>query len=501
LSPEYISVPIDTDPDVLATDAFEYLQDNVVGWLPREGNFEVWLIEALSRMTAQLRDVTSMVPTSIFRYFGMTLMNIPPVDASQATGYTTWTVFDNNGYTIPGGTQVTLRDTSGVDHPFVTSVDIVVPAGNTTTGTGEVLITAVNPGADSSGLTNPVTLIDVLGFVISVNIEGQTTGGMDAQTDSDYLNHLVEQLQLMAPRPILAPDFAAMAKNISGVYRATAIDGLKPAVNESQQIAVNATGGTWTLTFNGQTTGALAFNITAAALKTAIEALSTVGAGNTLVTGGPGAAGAPTPYVITFIGARGGVDQPAITTVATALTGGTPSSAATVTTLTAGAAEVTNVERYVTVCVVDETGQPCSTAIKSAVGTYLDQHREVNFVIPIIDPTYTTIDVQTTIKPAQGTDPNALQTSAVQAITDYLSPQNWGLPAPQTSGGVDPTDWIADNKVRYLEVAQVVNNVPGCAYIVSLQTALHNQGPNTVDITMAGDVTLPLPGSIVVATA
>ena len=498
--PEYISVPIDTDPDVLATDAFEFLQDNIQGWLPQEGNFEVWLIEALSRMTAQLRDVTSMVPTSIFRYFGMTLMNIPPVDASQATAYTTWTVQDNLGYTIPDGTQVTMRDTSGIDHPFVTIGDTVIEAGTTATNSGEVLITAVNPGADSSGLTNPVTLIDVLAFVTGVTVVGQTTGGMDAQTDSEYLNHLVQQLQLMAPRPILAPDFAAMAKNIAGVYRATAIDGLKPAQNEVQQLVVDSAGGTFTLSFGGQTTAALAFNITAAALQTALQGLSSIGTNNCFVTGGVGAAGGGIPYVITFYGALQGANQAQITSNPASLTGA-GAHTATITTTKDGAAEQTNVERYVTVCVIDENGQPCSTAIKTQVGQYLDAQREVNFVVPIIDPVYTSIDVQTTIKPEVGADPNALQTNTVQAITNYLSPQNWGLPSPQTSGGVDPTDWISDNHVRYLEVAQAINSVPGCAYIVSLQIAIHNAAPGTLDINMPGDVALPVAGSIVVATA
>lgn len=50
-----------------------------------------------------------------------------------------------------------------------------------------------------------------------------------------------------------------------------------------------ATGGTFTLTYLGQTTSAQAYNVTAANLKTALESLSTVGAGNvevTAITGG-----------------------------------------------------------------------------------------------------------------------------------------------------------------------------------------------------------------------
>lgn len=45
------------------------------------------------------------------------------------------------------------------------------------------------------------------------------------------------------------------------------------------------TAGTWTMTVDGATTAGLAFGITQAALQTALEALSTVGAGNVTVTG------------------------------------------------------------------------------------------------------------------------------------------------------------------------------------------------------------------------
>jgi hypothetical protein len=45
--------------------------------------------------------------------------------------------------------------------------------------------------------------------------------------------------------------------------------------------------GTFTITVNGQTTPALAFNASIATIQTAVQALSSVGAGNLLVTGGP----------------------------------------------------------------------------------------------------------------------------------------------------------------------------------------------------------------------
>ena len=58
--------------------------------------------------------------------------------------------------------------------------------------------------------------------------------------------------------------------------------------NESHTLRVtNADGGTFTLTFQGQTTAPIAYNATAAAIQSALEALAIVDPGDVLVTGGP----------------------------------------------------------------------------------------------------------------------------------------------------------------------------------------------------------------------
>lgn len=54
--------------------------------------------------------------------------------------------------------------------------------------------------------------------------------------------------------------------------------------NEIQSLIIDATGGTFTATFGGQTTAATAYNATAATMKTNLEALSTIGVGNVGVT-------------------------------------------------------------------------------------------------------------------------------------------------------------------------------------------------------------------------
>jgi hypothetical protein len=103
--------------------------------------------------------------------------------------------------------------------------------------------------------------------------------------------------------------------------------------NEVQTITITGapTGGTFSLTFNGQTTPALAYNAATSAVQTALQALSTVGAGNATVTGTAGSS-----YVVTFVSGLANTNVPAIVPVGT-FTGGTSPAIATVTT-TGGAA-------------------------------------------------------------------------------------------------------------------------------------------------------------------
>lgn len=104
--------------------------------------------------------------------------------------------------------------------------------------------------------------------------------------------------------------------------------------NEVQQIAVDATGGTFTITYSGQTTSAIAFNAAASAVQAALEALSNLAPGDVVVTGGPGDAGGTTPYVLTFGGTLAQTDVAEVTTNPASLTGG--AGTATVSTTTAG---------------------------------------------------------------------------------------------------------------------------------------------------------------------
>lgn len=92
--------------------------------------------------------------------------------------------------------------------------------------------------------------------------------------------------------------------------------------SEVQTVTVDATAGNFTITFDGATTGNIAFNASAATVQTALEALSTINPGDVTVTGGPGAAGGGTPYTLTFGGRYVGLNVPQVTAADVSLTGG-----------------------------------------------------------------------------------------------------------------------------------------------------------------------------------
>jgi hypothetical protein len=226
--PDYLAVPIETDPDALAQEAFDRLGDLIPGWEPAEGNLDTIMLEVIARMAAETRDVASAVPTAIFRYYGASVMGIQPIDAAPASGSSTWTMIDNQGYTVPAGTAVAIAAAGDQRIAFEVAFDVVVPPGSTATAAGEVPLVARQEGIVGNGLVADPEPVDSLAFVESIALVGATGGGADAETDSAYLTRLADELRLLAPRPIVPDDFATLAKSIAGVARATAIDGYDP---------------------------------------------------------------------------------------------------------------------------------------------------------------------------------------------------------------------------------------------------------------------------------
>lgn len=382
----YIALPIDSDSNELVQLSFDFMEANVPGWTPNDGQLDTWILNASAEQAAEVRTVASDVPAAIFKEFGATLMGIPSTDATIASVPVTITAKDNAGYTIPAGYAAGVRDSSGILYGFVTAVDVVIPNGSTATGAGAVTMYATEAGADPSGLggaAQPMELLTAIESVVGVVMTAATSGGVDAEEDTDYLNRLSRDLALQAPRPILPQDFASFALNNTGVGRALAIDGYD---------ALAATYGN---------------------------------------------------------------------------------------------------ERTITVAVATDEGLTVGAPIKTAVQTDLDARRETNFVVYVVDPTYTTIDVQFDATAYPGYDAAGIQPLVVAALEEYLSPLLWGQPA-----GAEGDYWFNNDTVRQLDLAVVVGSVLGIKDVNSITLRTGAGAYGTADVALAGVAPLPLAGSI-----
>jgi uncharacterized phage protein gp47/JayE len=228
----FVSVDFATDADQIADDAVDYLRSAMPGWEPADGNLEVWILQAVARQVAELTTVAADVPSAIFRQFGTQLVGLAPQAGARATLTSFWTARDNLGYTIPAGTQVAHRVTGDDLIVFEVADDTVITPGATTLS--GVLLQATDIGTAWNGApTGPLELVDALSWVESVEASTVSAGGLDAETDDAYLARLADDLRLLTPRPILPDDFATLARNVTGVYRALAINGYNPADSSS----------------------------------------------------------------------------------------------------------------------------------------------------------------------------------------------------------------------------------------------------------------------------
>jgi hypothetical protein len=93
--------------------------------------------------------------------------------------------------------------------------------------------------------------------------------------------------------------------------------------NQTQSVAIFATGGTFTLEFGAEVTGSIPHSASAALVESELNALASIGGvgGHVTVEGGPGSEDGSSPYLVSFGGVQGGANQPLLVVDDSNLTG------------------------------------------------------------------------------------------------------------------------------------------------------------------------------------
>lgn len=135
--------------------------------------------------------------------------------------------------------------------------------------------------------------------------------------------------KILQPGTVLAKITSGPEAGKVGPFKRQAVS------SEVQSVGVvGATAGSFTLSFDGETTAAIAWNANAAAVQAALNALSNVDAGDIVVTGGPANT---TAFTLTFGGQYAGENVAQTTVDGAGLTGGAVTNTTTTDGGTAGA--------------------------------------------------------------------------------------------------------------------------------------------------------------------
>ena len=221
----YIELDLIADVDTLAGLSFDYMEAAVPGWQARPGNVETILLEANGQATAEAVDQASVVAPAAFAYLGQSVYGIGrrlavPAIASATIAFAA----DTPASMVDAGAQVLVPHPAGEGVIFTTDADVLAPAGG---GSLSVGVTALEPGSAANGAFGASELIDDVEGVASIAVSS-AQGGIDEETDEEYVDRLSDELTLLAPRPILPNDHAVLALAVPGVGRAVAIDLYQP---------------------------------------------------------------------------------------------------------------------------------------------------------------------------------------------------------------------------------------------------------------------------------
>lgn len=148
---------------------------------------------------------------------------------------------------------------------------------------------------DPSNEKQLVTLTNATGGTFTLTYSGQTTAAIPYNAAPSEVRTALENLSNIGTGDV----------QVQGT-----------AIAEQQTITVTgATGGSYTLTYKGQTTVAIPYNSSAANIKTRLEDLSSISTGSITVTG-------TNPYTVTFTGVYAGQDVGQMTATSSLTPGG-----------------------------------------------------------------------------------------------------------------------------------------------------------------------------------
>jgi uncharacterized phage protein gp47/JayE len=220
-----------TDQEIVDT-AIAAAKLNLPGWVPREGNTEVVIMESLALEIAEAIVAINRLPGAVVQ----ALLLLAGVDrdfgiAPIAT--VTFILGDLLGHSIPGGTRLylTLDDGSTVTF-LVEPPGVDIPPGSDT-GTCSVIGDTFTDRANGIAAGTRLIPADPVPFIESVVLATNIADGAAAETDNQWRDRGVARLSRLSDALVLPRHFEAAALEDPDVARAVTIDLFDPTSGHS----------------------------------------------------------------------------------------------------------------------------------------------------------------------------------------------------------------------------------------------------------------------------
>lgn len=217
-----------SDQDVVNA-AIAALQLNLPGWIPREGNTEILILESLALEIAEGIVAINRLPGAVIQAL-LLLAGVDKDFGIAPTASVTFTLADVNGYTIPAGTQLYLSLEDGSTVTFLVDVPgLAIPTGDLT-GTVSVIADTFTGRANGIPAGTRLVMASPVPFVETVELATDVADGADPETDAQWRDRGVARLSRLSDALVVPRHFEAAALELPEVSRAVGIDLYNPAV-------------------------------------------------------------------------------------------------------------------------------------------------------------------------------------------------------------------------------------------------------------------------------
>lgn len=215
--------PFDLSDQDVVEGALAALQLNLPGWIPREGNTEVLLLESFALEVSEMITAVNRLPGAVIQAL-LLLAGVDKDFGVAPVASATFTLGDANGHNIPAGTRLYLPMDDGSTVPFLVMLPGLDIAPGDISGTVSIIAEVFTGQANGTPAGTAMVMASPVPFVESVVLATTVADGTDPETDEEWRDRGVARLSRLSDALVVPRHFEAAALERPEVTRAVGID-------------------------------------------------------------------------------------------------------------------------------------------------------------------------------------------------------------------------------------------------------------------------------------